>query len=106
MATVSIRSIAAVRGMAKQLGCPVILVVDGKAVSTSAAATVLGFKHFETSVQIAGVILNNVNSDMHYSMLKEAIELYCQIPVLGRVPVINEINLPSRHLGLVTASEQ
>lgn len=93
-------------GMAKQLGCPVILVVDGKAVSTSAAATVLGFKHFETSVQIAGVILNNVNSDMHYSMLKEAIELYCQIPVLGRVPVINEINLPSRHLGLVTASEQ
>ncbi len=93
-------------GMAKQLGCPVILVVDGKAVSTSAAATVLGFKHFEPSVQLAGVILNNVNSDSHFELLKAAIERYCQIPVLGRVPVIKEINLPSRHLGLVTAHEQ
>ena len=93
-------------GMARQLGCPVILIVDGKAVSTSAAATVLGFKLFEPSVQIAGVILNNVNSDSHFAMLKDAIELYCHIPVLGRVPVIKEINLPSRHLGLVTAHEQ
>lgn len=93
-------------GMAKQLGCPVMLIVDGKAVSTSAAATVLGFKMFEPSVQIAGVILNNVNSETHFAMLKDAIELYCQIPVLGRVPVIKEINLPSRHLGLVTAHEQ
>ncbi len=93
-------------GMAKQLGCPVILIVDGKAVSTSAAATVLGFKLFEPSVQIAGVILNNVNTDTHFAMLKDAIELYCKIPVLGRVPVIKEINLPSRHLGLVTAHEE
>jgi cobyrinic acid a,c-diamide synthase len=33
--------------MAKQLGCPVILLVDGKAVSTSIAATVMGFQHFD-----------------------------------------------------------
>lgn len=33
--------------MAKQLGCPVILLVDGKAVSTSIAATVMGFQRFD-----------------------------------------------------------
>ena len=93
-------------GIAKQLDCPIILIIDGKAVSTSAAATVLGFKLFQPEVQIAGVILNRVNTDTHYAMLKQAIEQYCQIPVLGRVPVMKEINLPSRHLGLVTAHEQ
>jgi cobyrinic acid a,c-diamide synthase len=93
-------------GIAKQLDCPIILIVDGKAVSTSAAATVLGFKLFQPDVQIAGVILNRVNTDTHYAMLKQAIEQYCQIPVLGRVPVMNAIALPSRHLGLVTAHEQ
>ncbi|VFS19573.1 Cobyrinic acid A,C-diamide synthase [Yokenella regensburgei] len=37
--------------MAKQLGCPVILLVDGKAVSTSIAATVMGFQHFDPRCQ-------------------------------------------------------
>ncbi|MGS9083231.1 cobyrinate a,c-diamide synthase, partial [Salmonella enterica subsp. enterica serovar Infantis] len=44
--------------MAKQLGCPVILLVDVKAVSTSLAATVMGFQHFYTTLILAGVILN------------------------------------------------
>lgn len=93
-------------GMAKQLGCPVILVIDGKAVSTSAAATVLGFRQFDPQVNLAGVIINRVNSDSHYRLLKTAIETYTGIPVLGRVPVVDAIRLPERHLGLVTAHEQ
>jgi cobyrinic acid a,c-diamide synthase len=92
-------------GLAKAIGCPVILVVDGGAVSTSAAATVLGFQQFDPSISISGVILNNVNSDSHLELLTAAIETYCQIPVLGRLPVVKEISLPSRHLGLVTAEE-
>lgn len=92
-------------GMARQLGCPVILVVDGKAVSTSAAATVLGFKLFSPEVPLAGVILNRVNSAEHYALLKNAIETYCQIPVLGRVPVVADASLPERHLGLFTAHD-
>ncbi|MFS9532407.1 AAA family ATPase, partial [Klebsiella pneumoniae] len=55
--------------MAKQLGCPVILLVDGKAVSTSIAATVMGFQHFDPSLNIAGVIVNRVNSESHYQLL-------------------------------------
>lgn len=91
--------------MAKQLGCPVILLVDGKAVSTSIAATVMGFQHFDPSLHIAGVILNRVNSENHYQLLSAAITRYCGLPVLGRVPVMPDIALPSRHLGLVPALE-
>ncbi|MDR0805905.1 MAG: cobyrinate a,c-diamide synthase [Enterobacteriaceae bacterium] len=91
--------------MAKQLGCPVILLVDGKGVSTSLAATVLGFQKFDPTVNIAGVLINRVNRDSHYQLLKQAIEHYCAIPVLGRIPVMPDIELPSRHLGLNSACE-
>lgn len=91
--------------MAKQLGCPVILLVDGKAVSTSIAATVMGFQHFDPSLNIAGVIVNRVNSDSHFQLLKNAIERYCDLPVLGYVPRAKGVSLPERHLGLVTARE-
>ncbi|POT59538.1 cobyrinic acid a,c-diamide synthase [Citrobacter amalonaticus] len=91
--------------MAKQLGCPVILLVDGKAVSTSIAATVMGFQHFDPSLNIAGVIVNRVNSESHFQLLKTAIEQYCLVPVLGYVPRTEGVSLPERHLGLVTARE-
>ena len=91
--------------MAKQLGCPVILLVDGKAVSTSIAATVMGFQHFDPSLNIAGVIVNRVNSDGHFQLLKNAIERYCDLPVFGYVPGAEGVSLPERHLGLVTARE-
>lgn len=93
-------------GMAKALGCPVILTLDGRAVSTSAAATVLGFQTLDPELNIAGVLLNNVTTDGHFELIKNAIEKYCQIPVLGRLPKLPDIELPSRHLGLVTAQEQ
>lgn len=91
--------------LAKQLGVPVILLVDGKAVSTSIAATVMGFQQFDPELNIAGVIVNRVNSDNHYQLLKHAIEYYCGIPALGYVPVTPGVKLPERHLGLVTARE-
>ncbi|MDC9593757.1 cobyrinate a,c-diamide synthase [Xenorhabdus sp. IM139775] len=92
--------------MAKQLGCPVVLVVDGKAVSTSIAATVMGFQQFDPAVNIAGVLINRVNRESHFQLLKQAIERYCAIPVLGRIPVMPDIALPSRHLGLISAQER
>ena len=91
--------------LAKQLGVPVILLVDGKAVSTSLAATVMGFMHFDPALRIAGVIVNRVNSDSHYQLLKQAIERYCGIPALGYIPAVSDVALPERHLGLVTARE-
>lgn len=91
--------------LAKSLNCPIILVVDGKAVSTSIAATVKGFQLFQPNVPIVGVIVNRVNTDSHYQLLVQAIETYCHLPVLGRLPNIPELVLPERHLGLVPREE-
>ncbi len=92
-------------GVAKTLKCPVILVVDGKAISTSAAAIVSGFQQFAPDINIAGVLFNHVNSDHHYQLLKNAVEQYCHIPVLGRLPSLPAVELPSRHLGLMTVQD-
>lgn len=92
-------------GLAKDLTCPIVLVVDGKAVSTSIAATVLGFQTFQKNIPIVGVIINRVNTDSHYQLLKQAIESYCGLPVLGRLPNLPELKLPERHLGLMPTEE-
>ena len=55
----------------KMLKAPVILVINAKAMATSAAAMVLGYKMLDKNVNIAGVIANNVKSESHYNILKE-----------------------------------
>ena len=55
----------------KMLKAPVILVINAKAMATSAAAMVLGYKMLDKNVNIAGVITNNVKSESHYNILKE-----------------------------------
>ncbi|AIS59580.1 Cobyrinic acid A,C-diamide synthase [Listeria ivanovii subsp. londoniensis] len=91
--------------IAKCTKTPVILVVDGKAISTSAAAIVAGFNSFDPELQLAGVIVNRVASESHFSLIKGAIERYTDVPVLGYLPKNSEVALPERHLGLVPQEE-
>ncbi len=86
------------------LGAPVVLVVDARGQSHSVAALLHGFSTFDDSVRIAGVILNRVGSSRHEEVLRQACE-QTGVPVLGAIPRADEISLPSRHLGLVTAVE-
>ena len=51
--------------IAKQLNIPVILVINARATSTSAAAILKGFLEFDKEVPIKGVIINNVMSENH-----------------------------------------
>ena len=89
--------------LAKALGLPVILVVDARRQARSIAALIRGFEAFDPRLQLAGVILNQVGSKRHESLLSEAIETYCQIKLLGALPRREDLSLPSRHLGLVDA---
>ncbi|HCW3281367.1 TPA: cobyrinate a,c-diamide synthase [Listeria monocytogenes] len=91
--------------IAKCTKTPVILVVDGKAISTSAAAIVDGFNRFDPELTIAGVIINRVASENHFSLIKGAIERYTDVPVLGCLPKNAAVALPERHLGLVPKEE-
>lgn len=90
--------------VAALLGAPVILVVDGRGQSHSIAALLHGFSTFDQSVHLAGVILNRVGSARHEQVLRQACE-HVGVPVFGAIPRADELAVPSRHLGLVTAAE-
>ena len=90
--------------VAALLGAPVILVVDARGQSHSIAALLHGFSTFDTAVRIAGVILNRVGSSRHEEVLRQACG-HAGVPVFGAIPRSDELSVPSRHLGLVTAVE-
>src|SRR5690349_10429375 len=90
--------------VATLIGAPVILVVDAKGQSHSMAALLHGFATFDPATRIAGVILNRVGSPRHADVLAQACQ-HAGIPVLGALPRLDELSVPSRHLGLVTAIE-
>ena len=100
-ATVATGSTAHVAGL---IGAPVILVVDARGQSHSIAALLHGFSTFDTATHVGGVILNRVGSPRHEQVLRQACES-AGIAVLGAVPRVDEIAVPSRHLGLITAVE-
>ncbi|WP_067072220.1 Ni-sirohydrochlorin a,c-diamide synthase [Methanoculleus horonobensis] len=91
--------------IAKQLDLPVVLVVNARSITRSAAALVKGFVAFDTDVDIRGVILNNVTGTRHREKAVRAIEHYCGIPVVGVIPRTEEMELAMRHLGLVPYRE-
>ena len=91
--------------IAKQLNIPVILVINARATSTSAAAILKGFLEFDKEVPIKGVIINNVMSENHYKLVAGAIHRYLDLPVLGYLPHNSAVSLPSRQLGLVPDDE-
>lgn len=91
--------------IAKQLNVPVLLVLDASAAARSLAAVIRGFETFDAGVKMFGVVLNKVGSEGHLRLLKQAIQASCHSPVLGSLPPTPSIEIPERHLGLVTAAE-
>ncbi len=91
--------------IAKELDLPVVLVINARSITRSAAAIVKGFLAFDPDVDIRGVILNNVTGTRHREKAVRAIEHYCGIPVVGTIPRTAEMELAMRHLGLVPYRE-
>jgi len=82
------------------LKAPVVLTMNCAKMTRTAAAVVAGMASFEPEVRLGGVILNNVANERHASMLRQAIERYTDIPVLGVLPRLRSNPLPERHMGL------
>ncbi len=91
--------------LARQLGLPVVLVVDCAKMAQSVAPLVAGFAKQDAAVTVAAVILNNVGSPRHEAMLRRALDPL-EIPVIGAVYRQAGMEHPSRHLGLVQAGER
>jgi cobyrinic acid a,c-diamide synthase len=90
--------------VARLLAAPVLLVVDARGQGRSLAALLHGFRSYEPGVRLAGVLLNQVGSDRHEQVLREACD-EVGLPVLGALRRGAPVALPSRHLGLVPAAE-
>ena len=90
--------------VAELLGAPVVLVVDARGQSQSIGAVLQGFSTFHSGVHVAGVVLNRVGSPRHEQALRQACD-GAGVSVLGAIPRHDELSVPSRHLGLVTAVE-
>jgi len=91
--------------VAKWLGAPVLLVVDARAQSRTAAAVVLGCERFDPALNIAAVVANRVGGDTHRRWVDEAITATCRAVPVGALKRDERLTLPERHLGLVTAAE-
>ncbi|MFQ5946930.1 MAG: cobyrinate a,c-diamide synthase [Anaerolineae bacterium] len=90
--------------LAKVLHAPVLLVLDAWRSSSSLGAKALGFRSFDPQVQLDGVILNGIAGEAHERAVREAVER-AGLPVVGAIPLMPEIRLPERHLGLIPLQE-
>lgn len=90
--------------IAAMLGAPVVLVVDARGHSQSLAALLHGFATYDSGIRLGGVILNRVGSERHEQVLRAACTRV-GLPVLGALPRLAELSVPSRHLGLIPAIE-
>jgi cobyrinic acid a,c-diamide synthase len=90
--------------VARLLGAPIVLVVDAAGVSSSAAALLHGFATWDQGTRIDGVIFNKVGSAHHERLLRDAAEA-AGVPVLGVIRRLDQLAVPSRHLGLIPAAE-
>ncbi len=91
--------------LAKLLHAPIVLVVDALGLARGIAPLVQGYAAFDRDTKIAGVILNKVGSERQAAKLRQAMERYTDIPVIGAVGRNEGIVVRERHLGLTTPGE-
>jgi cobyrinic acid a,c-diamide synthase len=91
--------------LAVALDLPVLLVVDCTKTTRTVAALVLGCRDFDPRVRIGGVVLNRIGTGRQESIVRQAVEHYTGIPVLGALPRSREDVFPQRHLGVTPGPE-
>ena len=91
--------------LAKLLDLPVFLVIDARGMTRGIAPLILGYQAFDKDIQIAGVILNKLGGSRHESKLREVIEHYTDVPVVGAIQYDERLSIIERHLGLMPSNE-
>ena len=89
--------------LAEQFDLPVLAVIDSKGMAQTFGAVAHGLASYRPTLHFAGVLANRVASDHHAQLLAES--LPPQLAPFAYMRKDETLNLPSRHLGLVQASE-
>lgn len=87
--------------IAAWLEAPVVLVADASGVARSIAPLARGFADFDPAVRVAALACNRIGGRAHLDLLRRALTAP---PIVGGLPVRDDVCLPERHLGLVTAA--
>ena len=90
--------------IAATLDLPVLLLIDASGLAQSIAAIVHGFASLRSTPRVCGVVATRVGSERHAEILREALA-EIETPFLGAVLRSEDLTIPSRHLGLLQASE-
>ena len=102
---VNIKGAYSTAELAVELKLPVLLVVDCTKTTRTVAALVLGCQKLDPRVIISGVVLNRLGTARHESIVRQAVEHYTDIPVVGAVPRSKTDYFPQRHLGVTPHQE-
>jgi cobyrinic acid a,c-diamide synthase len=92
--------------LGKFLKASVILIADVTMATRTIAALIMGCQKFDPTLNIAGVILNRVAGPRQETLVRNSVERYCELPVIGAVPKLKEELFPERHMGLVPHLER
>lgn len=96
------KSIGSSAALAEVLDLPIILVLDVRHTAQTAAMIAAGIASLLPEGRVAGVILNHVASPRHLTLICDVLALQ-KIPLFGALPSKRNLQVPSRHLGLVQA---
>lgn len=99
------RNFGSTAHISKILDASVILVVDAAKTSHSIAAMILGYTKLDPRLNVAGIIINNVASQKHSSMILEALSIQVKKKLLGIIYRNEEIRSLERYLGLIPPIE-
>lgn len=89
--------------LARHFGVPVLGVIDGTAMAQTFGALALGLARYQPHLPFAGVLANRVGTVRHAQLLENS--LTEGLRWYGALSREVGFELPSRHLGLVQASE-
>ena len=99
------RNFGSTAHISKILDASVILVIDAAKTSHSIAAMILGYTKLDPRLNVAGIIINNVASQKHSSMILEALSIQVKKKLLGIIYRNEEIRSVERYLGLIPPIE-
>lgn len=91
--------------LAQRLDLPVLLVVNCSKTTRTIAALVLGCQAFDPRLRLAGVLLNQIATSRHESIIRQSLERSTDVPVLGIMPRLPQDIFPMRHLGVTPHQE-
>ncbi len=91
--------------LARLIRAPVVLVIDVANLAETAAAVALGVRQLDPDLDLIGVILNNVPSDYRRRVVEDAVWSWAQLPVLGALPRLHNVQIPEVRTGLLPLSQ-